>query len=145
MRPSRMTRTAHRFVFLVLALACCAILAPAAFGANEIVVYRPGIDVSAKAHQEGITPEFLYTHAADGFAANLTTAQSTALAKDPDVLMVEPNRRFRLSDAAGPGWSGLGQLAGSARRLAFISGSRSSRPGCGASGPTATSTGVTGA
>lgn len=69
--------------------------------ATYILVYRDGVNARAKAAHAGVKPSFVYSHALDGFAANLTPAQRAAIAGDPQALMVLPGHTTSVGRTRG--------------------------------------------
>ena len=75
-------------------------MAPSPSGAQHmIVVYRDGVDARAKAARLGAHPDQVYDTALDGFAADLSRSQAAAAGRDPDIVTVQPDRRFRIDTA----------------------------------------------
>jgi subtilisin family serine protease len=64
-------------------------------GGEYIVVLKEGADPRAAAAVAGIHPKFVYTAAVNGFAAELSEAQLTALRHNPKVAYVEQDQEVR--------------------------------------------------
>ena len=77
---------------LVLALAAVLGLPAAADAAPMIVDLAPGSDPAAVAAAAGVTPEVVFDESGEGFAADLTTAQTTKLRRAPGVTAVRADR-----------------------------------------------------
>jgi len=74
--------------------------------AKYIVALNPGADPGAVAAQHqrsrGASVTHVYRHALKGYAASLTPAAATALAADPQVAAVLPDREVRMSAQSVP-------------------------------------------
>jgi subtilisin len=91
---------------VVTAAAAPVVTAAAGTTATYIVTLRPGADpgVVAAEHQRsrGASVTHVYRHALKGYAATLTPAAAAALAADPQVAAVVPDREVRMSAQAVP-------------------------------------------
>jgi hypothetical protein len=59
-----------------------------------IVTVRPDASPSAVAARHDVTPDFVYTHALNGFAGEMSSAARQGLLADARVVRVEPDRRM---------------------------------------------------
>ena len=95
---------------LLVALLLVAVLAPVAQAA-EIVVFADGANAQAETAERerelGVDPGHTYSRALKGFSAELTPEQERALAADPEVAAIIPDRPVRklAAVAAQPGTS----------------------------------------
>lgn len=94
MAPRRPTR----FYAILASVALLAVLVPSTSaaspaGSRSIVLLNDLVDPAAKAAQYRIAVKRMYANGVLGFAADLTAEQRSALAGDPDVAMVVPDRR----------------------------------------------------
>ncbi|WP_353354048.1 S8 family serine peptidase [Intrasporangium sp. DVR] len=88
--------------------------------ASYIVTLEPGADpgavASAHARSHGASVDHVYRHALSGYSARLTPAAATALARDPRVAAVLPDRQVRITAQIVPaGISRVGADVSSAR------------------------------
>ncbi len=83
----------------------------------------------ALANQVGARPFYHYTTVVNGFAARLTAGQATALAKQPNVLGVVPDRMLQLDTADSPDFLGLTGRLGVWQRLGGTDGKRGAGSG----------------
>jgi chitodextrinase len=67
-----------------------------------IVTVRAGVDPVAVAVNHGVSPEYVYTHALNGFAGEVRDAARSGLLRDARVLRVEPDR-WASTDGIQPG------------------------------------------
>jgi aqualysin 1 len=56
-----------------------------------IVTLRDGVNPAAVAREHGVTPEFVYTHALNGFAGSISEAARAGLFRDARVSRIEPD------------------------------------------------------
>jgi subtilisin len=80
-------------------LLVCPALAAASTG-DYVVIYKrsvaaPAATTSRFEHRLGFASKLRYAHAIKGFAAELTDAQRSALAADPDVAFLQPDTSFK--------------------------------------------------
>src|SRR5215211_6876403 len=56
-----------------------------------IVTLRDGVSPAAVAREHGVAPEFVYTHALNGFAGSISDAAREGLFRDARVSRIEPD------------------------------------------------------
>jgi subtilisin len=91
------------------------VTAPAAVGAPTVVMLRPGADPAAVSRSVGVTKPRLFL-ALDGFAADISDAQTSALRARADVKLVTPDTALASKDGPNHGKGGLNG-AGKAQQL----------------------------
>jgi subtilisin len=94
---------------LVLAIAslCLPSLANAATE-PVVVIMKEGTSVGTEAANLGVAPTEIFSEAVTGFSGELTATEEQKADSDPNVLMVIPDRRFRLIGRRGRGHSPRG-------------------------------------
>src|SRR5688572_24252750 len=65
-----------------------------AIDGSYVVVLKEGANPTSVAAVAGIRPNYVYTAALNGFAAELNQGQLTALRNNPNVDYVEPDQEF---------------------------------------------------
>ena len=73
----------------------------AAARAGYIVTLAPGVEPRGLARALQVSPRFVYTSALNGFSAELTEGQVTALRRTPGVVAVEPDARVSVPPPEG--------------------------------------------
>jgi subtilisin family serine protease len=75
-----------------------------------IVEVRPGINPRFVAPAHGIAADFFYQHAVNGFAGNVPPGRLAALAADPRVARIVPDRTIAANAKRGGGGTGSAQV-----------------------------------
>lgn len=75
-----------------------------------IVEVRPGVNPHAVAPAHGVAPDFVYQNVVNGFAGNIPAGRLAALAADPRILRVIPDRSVSAIGKPVSGGGGGGQV-----------------------------------
>jgi subtilisin family serine protease len=101
-------------------LATPALAASTVLSHRYLVLTKPGADPGVVAadhhHRAGAKVRFVYRRAVQGYAASLSPARARAVARDPRVAWVEPDRRVRPAATPSVDW-GLDRLDQRSPRL----------------------------
>jgi subtilisin family serine protease len=82
-----------------------------------IITVRDGVDPAAVAVVHGVSPDFVYRHALNGFAGAMSDAARTGLLRDARVLRVEPDGIARTTATQSNATWGLDRIDQSSRPL----------------------------
>lgn len=83
---------------------------PLGDSAGVIVEVREGADPGQVARRNGVTPDFVYRHALNGFAGPVTRVAMEVLMRDRDVIRMEPDAKVQVpapelvGEALAPSW-----------------------------------------